>query len=134
MLRDMIMKLTCIVTAFSIIGGPMAMYQAFAWSKMLHDRVPSQGLAEALDSTFSGAAPCEHCQKIAAIKSQQKEEPKKGTLPEKLEVLSVAKIIVSFQRISPTGPHHTRLGFINPAVHIPDSRTTQCPTPPPRAC
>lgn len=112
----------------------MAMYQAFAWSKMLHDRVPNQGLAEAIDSTFSGEAPCEHCQKIAELKAQQTEEPKKGNLPEKLEVLSVAKIVVNFTRISPIGPHSTRLGFVYPSVHFPVSRTTQCPTPPPRAC
>ena len=134
MLQAIFIKLTCLVTAFSIIGGPMAVYQAFAWSKMLHDRALNQGLVEAIDSTFSGDAPCEHCKKITAIKSQQKEAPEKSSIPEKLEVLSVAKIATKQKNIFLSGSHTKRLGFIYPSVQILQSRAVKCPTPPPQGC
>ncbi len=133
MIRSFIIKLTCIATAFSIIGGPLAMYQVFAWSQMLHDRIPNQGLAEAIDSTFSGETPCEHCLKISAIKKDEK-QPEKNQLPKKIEVISIAKIAASNQQVSLVKPPSVRLAYIPSSIHIPKGVILKCPTPPPRNC
>lgn len=132
MFRDMKLKFICLSVAFSILGGgPLAMYQVFAWSQMLHNRIPDQGLVKALDSTFSGEAPCEYCKAIAAIKAEEK-KPYNDKIPSKRDLMLDTKISSKYSRLTVVKPAGFRLGYHYPFVHTPESRSDRCPVPPPR--
>jgi len=72
-------KCLCIVAAIGVLDGHLMVAQSWAWITMVQDRAPEQGITEALDSTFSGAAPCSMC---CAIQEERQEKEEQAPVPE----------------------------------------------------
>ena len=53
---------------------------------MLYDRVPDQGIEQALTSTFSGNAPCEKCLAITEVKKEKESKPTPLTANKELKI------------------------------------------------
>ena len=90
-----------------VLDAPQVLSQAYAWAMMLHDRTPTMGVAEALDSTFSGEAPCALC---CAIQKKREKQQKETPIPEakpsiKYPPASTARKITIFP---PLGGYETR--------------------------
>lgn len=76
-LRRLGMPMVC-VAMFSLVGGHWAIFQTIAWTQMLRDYSRNATVAEALEKTFSGKAPCAMCCTI--VKEKQKEEKAPATI------------------------------------------------------
>lgn len=69
-------RLLCVLVIVGLFNVHIALYQGYAWITMLNDRIPEQGIENALTTTFSGDLPCEKCIAIAAQRAkEQREEP-----------------------------------------------------------
>jgi hypothetical protein len=77
MLRIAGLSLVC-AASFSLAGGHWMVMQTVAWAQMLRDYSKSAPMAQAIQRTFSGAAPCSMCRMI--VKGQQKEGRAPATL------------------------------------------------------
>lgn len=67
------------VAALSILDTHLMVAQTWAWVNMINDRVPQQGVAAALDSTFSGDSPCAMC---CAIAQERQDKQEQAPIPE----------------------------------------------------
>jgi len=94
-MRDWLSKLIIICTCISLLGAHTAIVQIYAWSTMLKDRIPTQSLETALNTTFSGEHPCEICLKIAAQKETERREkaPTKKNDPQPKKIFSSLSIL-----------------------------------------
>lgn len=72
-------KCLCLVAALAVTDAHLILVQGWAWSNMLQDRAPERGVAEALESTFSGAEPCPMC---CAVQEERHEEQEEAPVPE----------------------------------------------------
>jgi hypothetical protein len=72
-------KFLCIVAILGVFDGHFMLAQSWAWMTMLQDRAPEQGVVEAIDSTFSGDAPCPMC---CAIQEKRQEKEREAPVPE----------------------------------------------------
>ncbi|MDB9742001.1 hypothetical protein OAB00_04050, partial [Akkermansiaceae bacterium] len=54
-------KFFCVITILALLDGYSVIFQSLAWTSMLYERVPTLGISEAIDTTFSGDQPCEKC-------------------------------------------------------------------------
>ena len=72
-------KCLCLVAVVGLVDGHLLVAQSWAWLTMLQDRAPEQGVVEALDSTFSGDAPCPMC---CAIQEERQEKQEQAPIPE----------------------------------------------------
>lgn len=72
-------KCLCIVAAIGVLDGHLMVAQSWAWITMMQERAPEQGMTEALDSTFSGDAPCPMC---CAIQEKRQEKEEQVPIPE----------------------------------------------------
>lgn len=72
-------KMLCILVIVGLLDAQTTIMQAWAWVTMLNDRIPEQGIEQALDTTFSGQYPCDQCLAIAQLREKQKHAP---VLPE----------------------------------------------------
>ena len=59
-----------------LLGGDFAVLQVVAWTGMVVERAPTQGLAEAVESTLSGERPCRLCCALAKAKTVEREQEK----------------------------------------------------------
>lgn len=74
-----VLGLACLsIALFSIAGGHYAVFQTIAWAQMLKDYSKEASVAEAVEKTFSGEAPCPMCKKIS--EERQKEEKAPATV------------------------------------------------------
>ena len=89
MLRALGLPFICLAM-FSIAGGHWAVLQTIAWAQMVHDYSQTTSIAEAVEKTFSGEAPCGMCKKIAAAKHQEEKAPATVKLDKKAEVFPIA--------------------------------------------
>jgi hypothetical protein len=89
MLRIAGLPLLC-AGCFSLAGGHWMVMQTVAWGQMLRDYSKNASTAQAIQRTFSGAAPCTMCKMIA--KGQQTEEkvPAAPKLDKKAEVFPLS--------------------------------------------
>ena len=60
---------------FLIVGGPWAVLQTVAWTKMVIDYSQQATVSEALAKTFDGNHPCGLCKKITKAKEGEKKSP-----------------------------------------------------------
>jgi hypothetical protein len=60
---------------FLVAGGPLALLQVAAWTKMMHDFSRTGSLAEAASKTFDGRHLCPLCEKIAKARSAEEKTP-----------------------------------------------------------
>jgi phage FluMu protein Com len=76
-LRRLGLPMAC-VAMFSLLGGHWVIFQSIAWAQMLREYSRNATVAEAVEKTFSGEAPCPMCKTIA--KEKQKEEKAPATV------------------------------------------------------
>ncbi len=74
------------LAVFSLAGGHWAVLQTVAWAQMLRDYSEGATVAEAVEKTFSGEAPCSMCKNIAAARQQEKKEPASVKVEKKTEI------------------------------------------------
>jgi hypothetical protein len=121
-------KCLCIVAAIGVLDGHLMVAQSWAWFTMVQDRAHEMGVSEALDSTFSGDAPCPMC---CAIQEERQEKEEQAPVPESK---STAKYLPASQNtgfvfFSP------KEGFQSRAIDRVDlmpSRQETPPSPPPQ--
>lgn len=74
------------VAMFSLLGGHIAVFQTIAWAQMIRDYSKDASIAEAVDKTFSGKAPCAMCKSIAKEKQKEEKAPATVKLEKKAEI------------------------------------------------
>lgn len=89
MLRAVGLPLLCLAM-FSIAGGHWAVLQTVAWAQMVATYSQEVSLAEAVEKTFSGEAPCSMCKSIAEGRQKEEQAPATVKLDKKAEVFVVA--------------------------------------------
>lgn len=127
-MRHLLARLLCILAAVSILDGQSILLQSWAWATMLNDRIPEQGLSEAISSTFDGAHPCERCLRIARAKQKQSDSALSAIPPQYRALYYTAADLLSLPS-QPAGnlARHFRLSPL-PPISAPRS----VPTPPPQ--
>ncbi|NBU69391.1 MAG: hypothetical protein EBS49_07260 [Verrucomicrobia bacterium] len=60
---------------FLVIGGPWAVLQTVAWTKMMVDYSRGASLTEAVTKTFDGEHPCGLCKKISKVRQGEQKSP-----------------------------------------------------------
>jgi hypothetical protein len=89
MLRSLGLSLMCLAM-FSIAGGHWAVLQTVAWAQMLRDYSKDATVAEAVEKTFSGEAPCSMCKQIASARQEEKKAPATVKAEKKAEIFHLA--------------------------------------------
>jgi hypothetical protein len=125
-------KLFCLVAAVTILEVPTVLLQSYAWATMLTDRIPEQGLSEAVSTTFDGEHPCEHCLTVQEL--QQNKQESGGSIPvQQLQLGNLKLIGLSALGINlPVTPPATLLPHTD--IHSGNKRSvySSVPTPPPK--
>lgn len=131
MLR-LLAKFLVILAAITVMELPTGALQLVAWSQMLSDRIPEQGIEAAIDSTFNGKSPCELCLAAQEVHvSQQESEPEhRNSLKLGIDKLSRYQLAKVKAPISPSG---MRTQWNPRFFCTPSTPSFQVPTPPPRA-
>lgn len=124
MLRALGLPFICLAM-FSIAGGHWAVLQGIAWVQMVHDYSQNASVAEAVEKTFSGEAPCSMCKKIAEAKHQEQKAPATVKVDKKAEIFSVAENTLLQKPIS------RDFVYLRPAAASFDARADAPPTPVP---
>ena len=70
-----IASLAVSLALFLVIGGPWAVLQTVAWTKMIVDYSQGTTLGEAVAKTFDGNHPCKLCVKISKVKQGEEKSP-----------------------------------------------------------
>ena len=126
-MRFLATRLLCLIAAFTLVEGPTVTYQIWAWANMLNERIPERGVADAVDSTFSGEEPCEHCKSIAKHEAEKKR--KEAPVP---ELTPLAKAVSATSRPAKlTPPSATRLPFLRIDLFLLNQFQPELPFPPP---
>ena len=76
-IRYLLVSLGCL----HLIGGPLALFQMYAWGGMLISYSQKTGLRQAVRDTFSGEKPCPMCRRIAAAEQKSAAEEKAPAAP-----------------------------------------------------
>ncbi len=113
-----------IVAVLSATGSHWLVLQGIAWSTMLVDRVHTESLSAALESTFDGHHPCCLCKKIS--EDRQKETKPEFTVQFKKAELTFEPVAIIF-----SAPSHFVL--MDSPIFGHAELTYQPPVPPPRA-
>ncbi len=71
---------------FSIAGGHWAVFQTVAWAQMIREYSEKGTVAEAVEKTFSGEAPCSMCKVIVEEKQKEEKSPTTVQVTKKAEV------------------------------------------------
>ena len=74
MFRRLGTLLVCLAM-FTIAGGHWAVLRSVAWAGMVQDFAREDGLATAVQKTFSGEYPCAMCKKVAEAQKQEEQKP-----------------------------------------------------------
>jgi len=128
-------KCLCIVAAMGVLDGHLMLAQSWAWITMIHDRAPQQGVSApqqgvtaALDSTFSGDAPCSMC---CAIVQERQQKDEQAPIPESKPTAKFTPAMWSraFLLIPPA---HTYLSLLMDRKLMPDAQREAPPSPPPK--
>ncbi len=60
---------------FLVIGGPWAVLQTVAWTKVIVDYSHGASVVEAVAKTFDGDHPCNLCKKISKVRQGEQKSP-----------------------------------------------------------
>lgn len=132
-MRGFFSKLLCLIAAVSLMDGHIVALQSFAWASMLHDRIPEQGVSEALATTFDGEHPCEHCLAALKLHGAESENPQPEESPPQLQLSGLKTTQIAQQRIAlPAAPSATLLPHHFFIIRCASDFTSSVPTPPPR--
>ena len=78
---------------FLVIGGPWAVLQTVAWTKMIVDYSQGTTLGEAVAKTFDGEHPCALCKKISKAKTERPMAPGTASfMPKDFSFLAVQRV------------------------------------------
>lgn len=124
MLRALGLPFICLAM-FSIAGGHWAVLQTIAWVQMVHEYSQYVSVAEAVEMTLSGEAPCSMCKKIAEAKHQEEKAPAIFKSDKKAEGYAFASA-----RLLPEPPH-VDFSYRFPRSSSHEARTEQPPVPVP---
>lgn len=131
-MRHFLAKLICLVAAVAILEVPTVALQSYAWATMLKQRIPEQGLSEAIFSTFDGEHPCEHCLTAAKLQHGEQTPDEKAPAPQ-FQLGNIKLVNLSDLKLRlPEAPPSSLLPYT-----VTNSRLYWCffdsvPTPPPR--
>lgn len=130
-MRAFISKLMCLIAIITLIDGHIIALQSYAWATMLQDRIPEQGVSEALSTTFDGEHPCAHClTTLELVENKQAPDPVNTT---HFQLSDLKAPECSLQKISPpVAPFAQRLLVTELAQHSSSNFKGKVPTPPPR--
>jgi hypothetical protein len=130
-MRAFFARLLCLVAAITLMDGHIIALQSYAWVTMLNDRIPEQGVGEALSTTFDGEHPCNHC--LAAEELQSKSQEEKSKAPE-MQLSGIKLLSPKSQKISaPSAPKSFRLPHLSVHIIAVKDVYSSVPSPPPRA-
>lgn len=132
-MRGLLAKLLCLIAAITLMDGHIVALQSYAWVSMLHDRIPEQGVAEAIVTTFDGEHPCEHCLSAQQLSlSESENDSEKDSTPQ-FRLSGLKTIGLAHKRISePAAPKSILLPLhFSKEIALSDF-TELIPTPPPR--
>ena len=122
-------KLLLLACALHLSGAHWVVLQVTAWTGMLVVRSQTEGVAEAVKTTFDGEHPCVMC---SAIESGQKEEKRNDMDAPMMKALMEVKLVAMENAVLPapfaTGKMHWMK--FSPMASL---RTDAPPTPPPLA-
>lgn len=130
-MRAFLARLLCLAAIITLMDVHVVMLQSYAWVTMLNDRIPEQGVSEAISSTFDGQHPCEHCLTAQDLQSesQQEESPAPN-----FQLSGIKLLNSSGQKISPPSRSHAALlPFIAEHKNAHLAYYASVPSPPPRA-
>jgi len=121
-------KCLCIVAAMSVFDGHLMVAQTWAWVNMINDRVSAQGVSAALDSTFSGDAPCAMC---CAIEQERQDREEEAPIPESKPTAKFSPTMWANQTaLFPPVASHV---LMTPDLDlVPAGQRARPPSPPPR--
>ena len=128
-MKRFVHKLLLIACALHLSGAHWALLQVTAWTGMLVARSQTEGVAEAVKTTFDGAHPCPMC---SAITSAQKEEKRSDAEAPALKELAEIKLVAIATSALPKPADTGELHWIDFSANAP-RRTDAPPTPPPLA-
>jgi len=100
--------------------------QTYAWGNMLRERVGTQGIAEAVESTFSGKAPCGLCHQIT-VACTDSEKDSSYQVQEPPQLCWIPSLSGETEIFPPR-----RSGFPRLLLLFPQNPTYPPGTPPPR--
>jgi hypothetical protein len=117
------------MAALGVLDGHLMVAQTWAWMSMMSERAPEQGVSAALESTFSGNAPCSMC---CAIEKERQDKQGDAPIPETKPTVKFAPAMCGrgFSLISPAGSYVLRLRDIE---ILEPGRWDEPPLPPPQA-
>ncbi len=73
-LKRFLRNLLVLIGVTAIGGAHVAMFQAYAWGRMIAERASaSESVIQVVKENFSGEKPCSRCQAIGTLISHQKE-------------------------------------------------------------
>lgn len=102
---------------------------------MLNDRIPEQGIEQALETTFSGDFPCEKCRAVAELKAKKLEQQPKTPFAPQQDLQTSAKLLGVITVVKPTKIHPplcSRIPFEAIHMRAPNDLTRSVPSPPPQ--
>ena len=122
-------KLLLLACALHLSGAHWVVLQVTAWTGMLVVRSQTEGVAEAVKTTFDGEHPCVMC---SAIESGQKEEKRNDMDAPMLKALVETKLVAMENAVLPLPADAGELRWMkfSPMASL---RTDAPPTPPPLA-
>jgi hypothetical protein len=109
------------------LGLHWDLLQTVGWATMLAQRVPQEGVVEALKTTFDGQHPCRICLLVREGR-QAETDPADTSAPQKLKLERIAPAATAFALSEPGRPVAR---FASPEIWF--QRLEPPPFPPPRA-
>ncbi len=128
-LKHLVHKLLLLACALHLSGAHWVVLQVTAWTGMLVARSQTEGVAEAVKTTFDGEHPCAMC---SAIESGQKEEKRNDMDAPMMKALMEVKLVAMESAALPVPADAGELHWMefSPMASL---RTDAPPTPPPLA-
>ncbi len=88
-----------ILAVFALGGGHWAVFQGIAWTGMVMKYSKETSMANAVQKTFSGEAPCRMCKTIAEKRSEENQSPMNITQQKLGDIF-----LVGFEELLPKRP------------------------------
>ncbi len=128
-MKPLFHKLLLLACALQLSGAHWVVLQVTAWTGMLVARSQTEGVAEAVKTTFDGEHPCVMC---SAIESGQKEEKRNDMDAPMMKALMEVKLVAMENAVLPAPSATSKMHWMkfSPMASL---RTDAPPTPPPLA-
>lgn len=112
---------------FLVMGGPWAVLQTVAWTKMMVDYSRGASVAEAVAKTFDGEHPCSLCKKISKVRQGEQKSP--------LVILQAKKEgpFLAVQTVRLAEPSSIPVGQLSPVIPAYPETHFRPPSPVPKS-